>query len=136
MRYPILALMMCAASLNATLGEPYLATRTSKTENFTHFSVHERTDADDLKIREYTDANGMVFAVTWSGRRHPDLTQILGSHYSVFHMHANKKGRTRAPMVVEAGNFKLLVGGHQRDFRGQALLVDKVPTGVSLEVLK
>jgi len=128
--------MMCASSLNATLGEPYQPTSAIKSQNLGNFSVHELTDPDGLTTREYTDNNGIVFAVAWNGRRHPDLTQILGSHYSVFHMYANANGRTRAPVVVEAGNFKLLVGGHQRDFRGQAVLTDRIPAGVSHEVLK
>lgn len=136
MGYKIFVFMICASTLNATLGEPYKPTRTSQSQNFANYAVHEVTEPDGLKIREYSDNKGMVFAVAWNGRRHPDLKQILGSHYGTFQKYANSKGRTRSPVIAEEGNLKVSFGGHQRDFRGQALLTNLIPAGLSVESLK
>jgi hypothetical protein len=83
-------------------------------------------------VRQYLSANGIVFAVTWSGPFKPDLRQLLGPHFDTMiarqsgtphaghpftHLHENK-------LVIESR-------GHPRSFRGRAYLPDAIPAGVS-----
>src|SRR4051794_1418901 len=48
-----------------------------------------------VEIKEYTNADGIVYAVTWQGRKQPDLESLLGTYYHDFH----KKNSSRQPGV-------------------------------------
>jgi hypothetical protein len=140
----LLGILIFAPGLYATLGEEWHAPSIKKTDKsgslntqtFPQFAVHERVDLDGSKTREYTNNNNIVFAVAWEGRRHPELTEILGSHYPTFHLLVDKVGRQRKPVFIESGTLRVLIGGHQRDFRGQAILSHLKPESVKVEELR
>ena len=45
------------------------------------YSVHDLQDNIGGQIKEYTNAKGVVFAVTWRGPFKPDLHQLLGDYF-------------------------------------------------------
>ena len=94
---------------------------------------HETTDANGIVVRQYVDANGTVYAVSWRGPAMPDVQSLLGTYFDTF-----KKGAqatigdaglhtarvTQGELVVE--NYVRL-----REFSGRAWLANALPPGVS-----
>jgi hypothetical protein len=88
---------------------------------------------------EYANDHGVIFAVTWVGRVHPNLESILGVHTSKYRgmrdEHKRKRGdrghrRLMSPeLVVESS-------GHMRTLRGRAYLPKLLPVGVSLDEIQ
>ncbi len=46
--------------------------------------MHEIRMPDGSSIREFVNAQGIVYAVAWSTRLKPDFTQMLGRHAADF----------------------------------------------------
>jgi hypothetical protein len=45
--------------------------------------VHQ-VESVRANVRQYADASGRIYAVTWQGLRHPDLSTLLGTYYSSY----------------------------------------------------
>jgi hypothetical protein len=89
-----------------------------------------RTLDSGTEIREYLDASGTIFAVSWSGPFIPDLKAILGVHFDAMVAHAEKRsGAARSPMVVKGDDLMIVSGGHMGAFEGRAWLPSKLPAG-------
>ncbi len=87
-------------------------------------------------IREYSDLNGLVFAVDWSGPVIPDLASLLGAYFSWFKAHtdqARSEGNYRAPVNVDRNDVVIRSNGRMRNFFGHAYVPTLVPAGVTLE---
>lgn len=138
------ALFLSASSLNATLGERLDAVVLGKeaqslklnVQNFDTHSVHEISDAQGGKVRQYTNSDGVVFAVSWEGGRLPDLQKLLGKHFEAFSKESSSKTRKRGPLVIQSGDLTVVSGGHQRDFRGQASLKNLLPANLNQEAIQ
>jgi hypothetical protein len=126
---------LCGTALHATLGERIEA-RGASVQKFEKYSVHEFISDDGSKIRQYTNTDGVVFGAAWNGRAIPDLKALLGSHFEAFAQKSQSPAGRRAPLVVKVGDLTVFSGGHQRDFRGQALLFNLIPAGVTHEDIK
>ncbi|QEM70089.1 DUF2844 domain-containing protein [Geobacter sp. FeAm09] len=94
--------------------------------------------SDAVRIREYVSSAGVVFAISWDGLIHPDLTTLLGSYASEYrqaehdtprHMGVRRREVRGSQVVVEKW-------GHMRNLRGRAYAPALVPAGVSLDELK
>ena len=86
-------------------------------------------------VREYSDLNGLVFAVDWSGPVIPDLISILGIYFNIFQMdvaQARLEGRYRAPVNVSRDGVVIRSNGRMRTFFGHAYLPSLVPSGVNI----
>jgi hypothetical protein len=104
-----------------------------------NYSVHTMTGDDGTVINEFVSASGTVFGVSWQGPGIPDLSQLLGGHFSTFQAQVLGESKIRARRrgaVVGNGNLIVESGGHQRDFRGRAYLNDQLPSGVTAEVIQ
>ncbi len=137
------AIAPCA---HAALGRPYA----SVAEDGAHLSarmasahagaqmVHTLTAANGSVIKEFTGADGVVFAVSWRGPGHPDLRQLLGDHFETFQTDNVRVAgrRTRAPMTVERSDLIVRTGGHPGAFWGLAYLPPQLPAGVSVASLR
>ena len=74
-------------------------------------------------VREFTRADGTVFAVTWRGPGRPDLRQLLGDHFQTLQADNVRNGpRTRRPLSVNRSDFIVRTGGHSGAFWGVAFL--------------
>ncbi len=110
------------AAEQSLFGAAYVATQTSQ------FSVQSLTTPAGVRIRQYADASGHVFAVAWDGPVLPDLETLLGSSYAAYAEGQRQRGRgvrIQTPaLVVESA-------GMMRAFYGKALLPERLPGGVS-----
>ncbi|AXI01513.1 DUF2844 domain-containing protein [Aquirhabdus parva] len=91
------------------------------------YSVHDLQDNIGGQIKEYTNAQGVVFAVTWRGPFKPDLRQLLGDYFSDY-VAANdttQTSSTPAKVVVVSE-------GRLRNFHGKAYVPALLPSDIAL----
>lgn len=102
------------------------------------FEMQEITTPNGVRVREFSNRDGLVFAVAWSGPVEPNLQQLLGVHFAQYLQARlsqtppglHRELRLALPdLVVESG-------GHMRAYRGRAYLPTFVPAGVSPADLK
>ncbi len=86
--------------------------------------LHTQTLSNGVTVRQYVNAQGMVFAVAWDGPVLPDFKRLLGAHYTAYNdgVHQQKHGVNvhSAALVVESG-------GMMRAFSGRAWLPAQLP---------
>ncbi|MFZ6749634.1 DUF2844 domain-containing protein [Undibacterium sp. Ren11W] len=99
-----------------------------------NYRILESVLTTGTTVREYIDANGIVFAVSWNGPFLPDLQNLLGKHFDTM--------RTEAARVPRAGYSQLQIirpevsiysGGHMRAFIGRAWIVSEFPSDFKQE---
>lgn len=104
------------------------------------FVRHELTRANGGQVREFTNAAGQVFAVTWAGPGKPDLRALLGEHFAQFQAANGANGRfvraLRRPPQVDAPDLQIQAGGHMGWFHGAALVPSLAPPGFSAASLQ
>lgn len=115
--------------------------KVQRAESHSAYTIHViQTDA--LTLKEYiSTANGKIFAISWMGNRHPDLTQLLGTYFAEY-ARANQKvnesksetrkmrGRMSRGMI-QAEHVSVEKSGHLRGSRGKAYVIDLFPVGVT-----
>jgi hypothetical protein len=99
------------------------------------YTLHEIAGADGTRIREFQNAAGVVFALSWSGPFKPDLQQLLGGNFAAFNSLPRSADSTRNTMHVATPQFVAESSGHGRAFQGRAYLPEQVPAGVQLAEL-
>lgn len=86
-------------------------------------------------VREFTNAAGVVFAVSWSGPGKPDLKTLLGSYFSTFQANSIATARQmhslRRPPQVAQPDLQIQTGGHMGWFHGVAFIPSLAPAGFS-----
>ncbi len=99
--------------------------------------VHEMVSPDGVTIREYTNPEGTVFAVSWTGPVLPNMRQLLGAYFDRYmEILSQMPFRAHTPVVLRQPEFVLESGGRMRSFVGRAYLPQKIPSGVSIDTLK
>ena len=87
-------------------------------------------------MREFTNAAGTVFAVTWSGPGKPDLKTLLGPYFSTFQSDSVATARQmhslRQPPQVARRDLQIQAGGHMGWFHGVAFVPSLAPPGFSI----
>jgi hypothetical protein len=91
------------------------------------YSIHELELPMGCTVREYVGSSAKVFAVSWSGRRHPDLRDIMGDRYDQYITGTRGTRRARGPVRVELPGMVVVMGGYLRSFWGHAYLTDLAP---------
>jgi len=96
-------------------------------------------DVDNgIQVREWLDAAGLVFAVSWSGPAPPDLGQLLGSYYREYVVALSAlstPGRRRA-VHVRTADLVLDSEGYLRGYAGRAYLPARLPLDVAATSLR
>jgi hypothetical protein len=97
------------------------------------YDIHEITSDNGMRLREYQNRSGVVFAVVWSGPAMPDLQKLLGASYQTYTTAvaaANHSGLKRSPRIATS---ELVVEseGHMRAYTGRAYLPALIPAGTS-----
>lgn len=99
------------------------------------YARHDLTRANGGMVHELTNAQGQVFAVTWSGPGKPDLRSLLGRHFEAFQASNDTGGRTlrvlRRPQQVSQSDLQIQTGGHMGWFHGEAFIPSLAPAGFS-----
>jgi hypothetical protein len=102
-------------------------------------SVQELRMADGSSIRQFVNAQGVVYAVAWSTRLKPDFAQMLGQHAAEFN--AGLAEAPRAPglrrrAVVDRGDLVVESAGRPGAFVGRAWLKSLLPAGTSSDAIR
>ena len=109
-----------------------------KSESRQQYEVQVITIESGMRISEYLNGNGMVFAVTWAGPVPPDLRLLLGSHYADYTAALaalNHPGLHRTARI-DTNGLVVDVGGHMRAYSGRAYLPALTPAGVAAGELR
>ena len=139
-----LVLLLFAGAAQAALGDSVASVAadevhmkaTRRIRSTASYQVHEIQLASGTLVREYVSAEGVVFAVAWSGPLQPDLQQLLGSHFADYQAVARTKRARRGPVHVQQPGLVVHSGGHMRAFAGQAYLPQRLPAGVAIDEIK
>jgi hypothetical protein len=95
------------------------------------FDRHESATALGFVIREYTDRQGRVFAVTLTGPISPDLKSLLGEYAPQFNQAAATARASHHVMTVRDGELSVSLLRLPRGWSGRAVLTDSIPDGVA-----
>jgi hypothetical protein len=99
------------------------------------YTRHDLTRDNGGRVHELTNADGQVFAVTWSGPGKPDLRSLLGRYFATFQAANETAGRTmhalRRPPQVNQSDLQIQTEGHMGWFHGVALIPSLAPPGFS-----
>jgi hypothetical protein len=103
-------------------------------------TTHEISLADGSGIKEYVNASGQVFAVSWRTRLKPNLEALLGAQYAALSAAALEQPSGVASMKrqqsVRLSNLVVHQGGRVNAFAGVAYVPALVPTGVDADALR
>ena len=90
-----------------------------------------------VTVHEFSGADGVVFAIAWSGPQIPDLQQLLGSYFPAYDswLQAHPPQSYRAPLRVRDPRIVAHAWGHMRAYAGSAYAPALVPAGVDLASL-
>lgn len=98
-----------------------------------NYRVSESTLDTGTVVREYVSNQGLVFAVSWSGPRMPDLESLLGQHFATMRAENSKFPRAgRSQVRIERPDVSIVVSGHMRAFEGKAWVQKDFPAGFSV----
>lgn len=100
------------------------------------YSIRKIINTDDVELHEFTDNNGLVFAMAWSGNSKPDMRAVLGSYYSRYNNEINQPMAGRRPVVIQDADLVVQTGGLMNQFFGVAFLPQQAPAGVTLQEIK
>ncbi len=102
------------------------------TELRQQYDVQEITNDAGMRVREYLDRAGNVFAVSWSGPVLPDLQRLLGAHFTQYAtgLAALRHPGLQRSVRLSTPEFVAESAGHLRAYAGRAYLPALVPAGV------
>jgi hypothetical protein len=102
------------------------------------FEIEDIVTDNGIRVREFLNRNGIVFAVSWSGPVIPDLQRLLGTQFAVYTTALATQQRPGLQRSVRVATPNLVVesDGHLRNFTGRAYLPAMVPTDVSTAELR
>jgi hypothetical protein len=102
-------------------------------------TTHEIRLQDGSSVKEYVNAAGVVFAVSWRTRLKPDLEALLGAQFAV---HAAKVtpasgvARSKTRQSIREPNLVVHQAGRMNAFAGLAYVPTLVPEGIDAETLR
>ncbi|MBO9666341.1 MAG: DUF2844 domain-containing protein [Bdellovibrio sp.] len=110
-------------------------TSMAKTTSGVNYTVSETTDAAGIKIRQYSDASGLIFAISWKGPVVPDLQLLFGNYTTEYRATLEKRPKMRGSRYLKVDTGKIVVegGGRQWDQKGRAYITKSLPSGFNLE---
>jgi hypothetical protein len=142
-----LSLLLFSVFAQATLGEKVQSVETVR-KNVrgvlrapvvaSAFTVHEITTST-LSLKEYAGPDGTIFAVTWQGFMHPDLTSLLGAYFSDFsdaHLRQTRTPGRKPSSNVQGSRVIVEKSGHMRAVQGKAYVPQLFPEGVSVDEIQ
>lgn len=141
----LLSLMMLCGFAHATLGGNAASVqadrarmkaieRSARSESL--YTVNESATPSGTVVKQYLDANGTVFAVTWQGPALPDLRQLLGTYFDAYAGSGRSKHRGHGHYTVNQNDLVVQSSGHARAFAGKAYVPSLVPQGVAIQDLE
>jgi len=139
-----LGVALIAPTAQAGLGEPVESVATdhkilhAKALTVTpgvSYDVHESLLKDGTSVRQFASHAGTVFAVAWSGRTTPDLSVLLGTHFTAYVKAAKARHGSHHVLSVSTPDLNISIVKFLRSATGSAYLPAIVPAGTSLKAL-
>ena len=94
------------------------------------YTVSQSTLDSGTIVREYTDAAGKVFAVSWTGPTLPDLRTLLGDKFTALTDAAGKRTHAgHSQLATSQSDVVIVSNGHMRSFTGHAWIPSALPAG-------
>ncbi len=102
------------------------------------YEIQEITNDNGMRVREYLNRNGVVFAVTWNGPVVPDLRTLLGASFDSYveQLSALKHPGTHRSLRLASSTLVVESGGHMRAYSGRAYLPLLLPAAASAANLR
>jgi hypothetical protein len=102
------------------------------------YDIHEITNDSGMRVREFLNRDGIVFAVTWNGPVVPDLRSLLGTSYDAYSqgLAALQPSGVHRSLRIASSNLVVESGGHLRAYSGRAYLMHLIPAGTSTADLR
>jgi Protein of unknown function (DUF2844) len=102
------------------------------------YDIQEINAANGVRVREFLNQNGIVFAVTWSGPVVPDLRMLLGRSFDSYSkaVAALKQPGLHRSLRIATPELVVESGGHMRAYSGRAYLPLLIPAGASTADLR
>ncbi|MQA41539.1 DUF2844 domain-containing protein [Rugamonas sp. FT29W] len=101
------------------------------------YTVSQSTLDSGTVVREYMNADGVVFAVSWNGPALPDLRTLLGDKFAVLTATAAKRPKAgHSQLAVEQQDVVIVSGGHMRAYAGHAWMPGALPAGFDTSVIE
>lgn len=145
MKTPLLlmtAALLCSRAALASLGGDVTtvesdrvhmkAAKVTQTSPSALYTVHEMQTPAGTTVREFANADGIVFAVTWNGPFQPDLRQALGSYFEAYKSAPRAKRYGHAHDIVQQPGLVVHSTGRMRSFMGIAYVPGLIPAGMPL----
>jgi hypothetical protein len=102
-----------------------------------NYTVTQSTLDEGTVVREYSDAAGVVFAVSWNGPFLPDLRTLLGAHFDTLRSEAAKQPKAgHSQLAVERPDVVIVSTGHMRSYSGKAWIPASLPAGFSTDSIE
>ena len=101
------------------LGSAYLNEQTSLT------MLAKRIRKENLTtVNETSDADGVIRHISWQGRHHPDLKNLLGPCFNPYDdfMSSTPQLRLRGAVTIERDGCHINIGGHMGNVQGEVSL--------------
>jgi hypothetical protein len=116
-----------AASITANA---HTLSATHQVQKLAEGERHELVLASGVIVHQYLSPGGTVYAITWQGRRPPDLRELLGPGFSQL-SHRAPGGHHR--MDFTGVDLKVQSMGHRHSSSGRAWVPSLVPAGVTVD---
>ena len=102
-----------------------------------HYATCTTALATGTRVSEFVSAQGLVFALAWSGPVMPDLRALLGKHFDTLLAEQARMPRAgRANVAVDLPGIVINSGGHMRAFEGSAWLPSELPAGFNADAVR
>jgi|APCry1669189034_1035192.scaffolds.fasta_scaffold05507_3 hypothetical protein len=102
------------------------------TSNQNGATVYTLTLPSGTVIQEYASANGVIFALSWSGPELPNLQAILGNHFKDY---LTGIKQSRGAFSINTESIAIQSAGMMGAFQGFALLPKQAPVGFTIQNL-
>jgi len=101
------------------------------------YTVSQSTLDSGTVVREYSGADGVVFAVSWNGPTLPDLRTLLGDKFTSMTSAAAKRPKAgHSQLAVDQSDVVIVSNGHMRSFAGHAWIPSALPAGFDTSVIE
>jgi hypothetical protein len=97
------------------------------------YDIQEITSDNGMRLREFQNRSGVVFAIVWSGPAMPDLQKLLGASYQTYTtaLAAASHSTLKRPLRIATSDLVVESEGHMRAYSGRAYLPALIPAGTS-----
>ena len=100
------------------------------------YNLHQITLADGSVVNEFVSPAGVVFGVSWKGRRLPDFHQLFGVYVSNFQQGQRTQVIPRRAVTIQGTDFYFTNFGRMMSFHGRAYAPSLIPANLTAEVVQ